>query len=107
MDIQISFIAGAMFTLMLGTLVYVFIMTLRSIKKFNVHEGQMDFLTRSVEEFSSKLWRHREEMDRANNDRFDRMEMNAYQHMKEIESRIEKLEEKIIVKEGKKDLLKG
>ena len=98
---------GALCTVLLGVLVYVFIMTIRSIGKFKSFEECMQSLTRSVDDFSSNAWRHREDMERVFNDRMNRMEINAYEHMRGIESRIEKLEEEVIPKEGKKDLLKG
>jgi hypothetical protein len=46
-------------------------------------------------------------MERVFNDRMNRMEMNAYEHMGGIESRLKKLEEKMIPNDAKKEVLKG
>lgn len=98
---------GALCTVLLGVLVYVFIMTIQSIKKFKLSQERMDHFSRVVDEFSSNAWRHREDMERVFNDRMNRMEMNAYEHMGGIESRLKKLEEKMIPNDAKKDILKG
>ena len=98
---------GAFCTVVAGVLLYVFIMTIRSIGKFKSFEERMQYFSRAVEEFSSTAWRHREDMERVFNDRMNRMEINAYEHMRGIESRISELEEKMIPKEAKKEILKG
>jgi len=82
-------------------------MTIRSIGKFKLFEERMQSLTRSVDEFTSNMWRHREDVERVFNDRMNRMELNAYEHMSKLESHISELEEKMIPKEAKKEVLKG
>ena len=104
---QMLFGLGALCTVLLGVLVYVFIMTIQSIKKFKSSQERMEYLSRAVEEYNSTAWRHREDMERVFNDRMNRMEMNAYEHMGGIESRLKKLEEKMIPNDAKKDILKG
>ena len=95
---------GALCTVLLGVLVYVFIMTIQSIKKFKSYQERMDYFSRAVDEFSSTAWRHREESERFTNNRIDAV----YQHIHmDVEKRIEKLEEKMIPKEAKKEILKG
>ena len=95
---------GALCTVLLGVLVYVFIMTIQSIKKFKSSQERMDYFNRAVDEFSSSAWRHREESERFTNNRIDAV----YQHIHmDVEKRIEKLEEKMIPKEAKKEVLKG
>lgn len=95
---------GALCTVLLGVLVYVFMMTIQSIGKFKSFEERMDHFSRLVDEFSSTAWRHREESERFTNNRIDAV----YQHIHmDVEKRIEKLEEKMIPKEAKKEVLKG
>ena len=95
---------GALCTVLLGVLVYVFIMTIQSIKKFKSYQERMDYFSRAVDEFSSTAWRHREESERFTNNRIDAV----YQHIHmDVEKRIEKLEEKMIPKEAEKEILKG
>jgi hypothetical protein len=101
---QMLFGLGALCTVLLGVLVYVFIMTIQSIRKFKSFEERMQYFSRAVEEFSSNAWRHREESERFTNNRIDAV----YQHIHmDVEKRIEKLEEKMIPKEAKKEILKG
>ena len=95
---------GAFCTVVAGVLLYVFIMTIRSIGKFKSFEERMQSLTRSVDEYSSNVWRHREESERFTNNRIDAV----YQHIHmDVEKRIERLEEKMIPNEAKKEVLKG
>jgi len=95
---------GAFCTVVAGVLLYVFIMTIRSIGKFKSFEERMDHFSRSVDEFSSNVWRHREDVERFTNNRIEAV----YQHIHmDVEKRIEKLEEKMIPKEAKKEVLKG
>ena len=95
---------GALCTVLLGVLVYVFIMTIQSIRKFKSFEERMEYFSRAVEEFSSTAWKHREEAERFTNNRIDAV----YQHIHmDVEKRIEKLEEKMIPKDAKKEILKG
>ena len=95
---------GALCTVVLGVLVYVFIMTIQSIKKFKSSQERMDYFKRAVEEFSSAAWRHREEVQQFTNNRVDAV----YQHIHmDVEKRIEKLEEKMIPNDAKKEVLKG
>ena len=83
---------GAFCTVVAGVLLYVFIMTIRSIGKFKSYQERMEYFSRSVDEFSSNAWRHREESERFVNNRIDAI----YQHIHmDVEKRIEKLEEKI------------
>lgn len=95
---------GAFCTVVAGVLLYVFFMTIRSIGKFKSFEERMQYFSRAVEEFSSTAWRHREESERFTNNRIDAV----YQHIHmDVEKRIENLEEKMIPKEAKKEVLKG
>ena len=95
---------GALCTVLLGVLVYVFIMTIQSIKKFKSSQERMDYFIRAVDELSSTAWKHREEAERFTNNRIDAV----YQHIHmDVEKRIEKLEEKMIPKDAKKEILKG
>jgi len=101
---QMLFGLGALCTVVLGVLVYVFIMTIQSIKKFKSSQERMEYFSRAVEEFRSTAWRNREESERFTNNRIDAV----YQHIHmDVEKRIEKLEEKMIPKEAKKEVLKG
>lgn len=95
---------GALCTVVAGVLLYVFIMTIQSIRKFKSFEERMEYFSRAVGEFSSTAWKHREEAERFTNNRIDAV----YQHIHmDVEKRIEKLEEKMIPKDAKKEILKG
>lgn len=98
---------GAFCTVVAGVLLYVFIMTIRSIGKFKSYQERMDYFSRAVDEFSSNAWRHREDMERIFNDRMNRMDQHTYEHLSKIESRLDKLEKKMIPQEAKKEVLKG
>jgi hypothetical protein len=101
---QMLFGLGALCTVVLGVLVYVFIMTIQSIRKFKSFEERMQYFSLAVDDCSSNGWKHREESERFTNNRIDAV----YQHIHmDVEKRIEKLEEKMIPKEAKKEVLKG
>jgi hypothetical protein len=101
---QMLFGLGALCAVLLGVLVYVFIMTIQSIGKFKSYQERMDYISRSVDELSLNTWRDRQESERFTNNRIDAV----YQHIHmDVEKRIEKLEEKMIPKEAKKEVLKG
>ena len=104
---QMFFGLGAFCTVLLGVLVYVFIMVVRHRSELMMSKERVDFTIRQLEESSNSAWRMREDIVRQYNERMDVMERHAYEHMTKIETRIEALESKMIPKEAHKQVLKG
>ena len=104
---QIFFGLGAFCTVLLGVLVYVFIMVVRHRSELMNSKERVDFTIRQLEESSNSAWRMREDVVRQYNERMDIMERNAYEHMREIQTRIEALEKKMIPSDAPKQVLKG
>jgi hypothetical protein len=104
---QIFFGLGAFCTVLLGVLVYVFVMVIEYRTKFKMVNERLDFAIRHLEESSNSAWRMREDIVRQYNERMDAMERHAYDHMTKIETRIEALESKMIPSDASKQVLKG
>jgi hypothetical protein len=104
---QMFFGLGALCAVLLGVLVYVFIMVIEYRTKFKMVNERLDFAIRNLEEASNSAWRMREDIARQFNERMDIMERNAYEHMREIQTRIEALEKKMIPSDAPKQVLKG
>ena len=104
---QMFFGLGALCTVLLGVLVYVFIMVVRHRSELMMSKERLDFTIRHLEESSNSAWRMREDLERSFNSRIDGMERHAYDHMREIQTRLEALESKMIPKEATKQVLKG
>ena len=104
---QMFFGLGALCTVLLGVLVYVFIMVIEYRTKFKMVDERVDFTIRHLEESSNSAWRMREDLERSFNSRMDVMERHAYEHMKEIQTRVESLESKMIPSNAPKHVIKG
>jgi len=104
---QIFFGLGAFCTVLLGVLVYVFITVVRHRSELMNSKERVDFTIRQLEESSNSAWRMREDVVRQYNERMDIMERNAYEHMREIQTRIEALEKKMIPSDAPKHVIKG
>jgi len=104
---QIFFGLGAFCTVLLGVLVYVFIMVVRHRSELMNSKERIDFTIRQLEESSNSAWRMREDVVRQFNERADVMERHAYEHMREIQTRLETLEKKMIPSYAPKQVLKG
>ena len=98
---------GALCTVLLGVLVYVFIMVIEYRTKFKMVDERVDFTIRHLEESSNSAWRMREDLERSFNSRMDGMERHAYEHMREIQTRVESLESKMIPSNVTKHVIKG
>ena len=98
---------GALCTVLLGVLVYVFIMVIEYRTKFKMVNERLDFAIRHLEESSNSAWRMKEDLERSFSSRIDGMERHAYEHMKEIQTRVESLESKMIPSDAPKRVLKG
>lgn len=104
---QIFFGLGAFCTVLLGVIMYVFIMVIRHRSELMNSKERVDFVIRQIEDFSSSSWRMREDLDRSIGSRIDRMEIHAYEHMSKIETRVENLEKKMIPSDAPKHVIKG
>lgn len=104
---QMFFWAGAFCTVLVGLIMYAFIMVIEYRTKFKMVNERLDFAIRQLEDQSSNSWRMREDLDHSINSRLDHMERHAYEHMSKIETRIESLESKMIPKEAHKQVVKG
>jgi len=104
---QIFFGLGAFCTVLLGVLVYVFIMVVRHRSELMISKERVDFTIRQLEESSNSAWRMREDSERSFNSRMDIMERHAYEHMREIQTRVESLESKMIPSNVTKHVIKG
>jgi len=104
---QIFFGLGAFCTVLLGVLVYVFIMVVRHRSELMNSKERVDFAFRQLDEASNSAWRMREDVVRQYNERMDVMERHAYDHMTKIETRLETLEKKMIPSDAPKQVLKG
>jgi hypothetical protein len=104
---QMFFGLGALCTVLLGVLVYVFIMVIEYRTKFKMVDERVDFTIRHLEESSNSAWRMREDLERSFNSRMDGMERHAYEHMREIQTRVESLESKMIPSNVTKHVIKG
>ena len=104
---QMFFGLGALCTVLLGVIVYVFIMVIEYRTKFKMVDERVDFTIRQLEESSNSAWRMREDLDRSIGSRIDRMEIHAYEHMSKIETRVETLEKKMIPSDAPKHVIKG
>ena len=104
---QMFFGLGALCTVLLGVLVYVFIMVVRHRSELMMSKERVDFIIRQLEESSNSAWRMREDLDRSIGSRIDRMEIHAYEHMSKIETRVETLEKKMIPSDAPKHVIKG
>ena len=104
---QMFFGLGAFCTVLLGVLVYVFIMVIRHRSELMMSKERVDFTIRQLEESSNNAWRMREDIVRQYNERMDVMERHAYEHMTKIETRFEALEKKMIPSDAPKQVLKG
>ena len=98
---------GALCTVLLGVLVYVFIMVVRHRSELMMSKERLDFTIRQLEESSNSAWRMREDLERYFSTRLEGIEVRAYQQMKEVETRLEALESKMIPKEATKHVIKG
>jgi len=104
---QIFFGLGAFCAVLLGVIMYVFIMVVRHRSELMNSKERLDFTIRQLEESSNSAWRMREDTVRQFNERMDVMDRHAYEHMREIQTRLETLESKMIPKEAHKQVLKG
>ena len=104
---QMFFGLGALCAVLLGVLVYVFIMVIEYRTKFKMVNERLDFAIRNLEESSNSAWRMRDDTVRQFNERMDVMERHAYEHMKEIQTRLEVLEKKMIPSDAPKHVIKG
>jgi len=104
---QMFFWAGALCAVLLGAIMYAFIMVIEYRTKFKMVNERLDFAIRHLEESSNSAWRMREDTVRQFNERADVMERHAYEHMREIQTRIEALESKMIPSDAPKQVLKG
>ena len=104
---QIFFGLGAFCTVLLGVLVYVFIMVVRHRSELMNSKERVDFTIRQLDEASNSAWRMRDDTVRQFNERADVMERNAYEHMTKIETRLEALEKKMIPSDAPKHVIKG
>ena len=98
---------GALCTILLGVLVYVFIMVIEYRTKFKMVDERVDFTIRHLEESSNSAWRMKEDLERSFSSRIDGMERHAYEYMKEIQTRVESLESKMIPSDAPKHVIKG
>jgi len=98
---------GALCTVLLGVLVYVFIMVVRHRSELMMSKERLDFTIRQLEESSNSAWRMREDLERSINSRIDVMERHAYEHMTKIETRLKTLESKMIPSDAPKQVIKG
>lgn len=104
---QIFFGLGAFCAVLLGVIMYVFIMVVRHRSELMNSKERVDFTIRQLEESSNSAWRMREDVVRQYNERMDVMERHAYDHMTKIETRLETLEKKMIPSDAPKQVLKG
>jgi hypothetical protein len=104
---QMFFWAGALCAVLLGVIMYAFIMVIEYRTKFKMVNERLDFAIRHLEESSNSAWRMREDIVRQYNERMDVMERHAYEHMTKIETRIEALESKMIPSDAPKQVIKG
>ena len=104
---QMFFWAGAFCTVLVGIIMYAFIMVIEYRSKFKMVNERLDFAIRQLQDQSESSWRMREDIVRQYNERMDIMERHAYEQMSKIETRIESLESKMIPKEAHKQVLKG
>ena len=104
---QMFFWAGAFCAVLLGVIMYAFIMVIEYRTKFKMVDERVDFTIRHLEESSNSAWRMREDLDRSIGSRIDRMEIHAYEHMSKIETRVETLEKKMIPSDAPKHVIKG
>lgn len=104
---QMFFWAGALCTVLLGVIMYAFIMVIEYRTKFKMVNERLDFAIRHLEESSNSAWRMREDIVRQYNERMDAMERHAYDHMTKIETRLEVLESKMIPSDAPKHVIKG
>ena len=104
---QMFFWAGALCTVLVGLIMYAFIMVIEYRTKFKMVNERLDFAIRQLQDQSESSWRMREDIVRQYNERMDIMERHAYEQMSKIETRIESLESKMIPKEAHKQVLKG
>ena len=104
---QMFFWAGALCTVLVGLIMYAFIMVIEYRSKFKMVNERLDFAIRQLQDQSESSWRMREDIVRQYNERMDIMERHAYEQMSKIETRIESLESKMIPKEAHKQVLKG
>ena len=104
---QMFFWAGAFCTVLLGVIMYAFIMVIEYRGKFKMVNERLDFAIRHLEESSNSAWRMREDLERSFNSRMDVMERHAYEHMREIQTRVESLESKMIPSNVTKHVIKG
>ena len=104
---QMFFWVGAFCTVLVGIIMYAFIMVIEYRSKFKMVNERLDFAIRQLEDQSSSSWRMREDLDRSISSRLDAMERHAYEQMSKIETRIESLESKMIPKDATKHVIKG
>jgi len=104
---QMFFGLGAFCTVLLGVIMYVFIMVVRHRSELMNSKERVDFAFRQLDEASNSAWRMRDDTVRQLNERADVMERNAYEHMREIQTRLEALEKKMIPSDAPKHVIKG